>query len=219
MTRHRDRDADLVRQRRKLGRRAPRDRRVRRAASPTPAASSRSRAASSCCPTRDGALAGVLFGEAATDGRSDRSRAGKLATACRAGDYRFANPPARRRSWRRSASCSALYRFDRFKADAARRSRACAAATTSTSPSASPRARSPFGRDLVNAPANVLTPSALGARGDAARRASIGAEYESDRRRRAARRAISRSSTRSARRRPSRRGSSISPGAAPTRRR
>ena len=109
-------------------------------------------------PGDGGAIAGVLFGVDAPDARSrDPFAAGKLATMLPKGVYRFANPPA-------DADLAALgfllaqYRYSRFK----------------TGPTPGPRLVAPegidagrvgriaaaiaFGRDLVNAPANVLGP-------------------------------------------------------------
>ena len=104
----------------------------------------------------DGALAGVLFGE----DPKDPLQAGKLGSSLPPGAYRLANAPAR-------VELAALafllgrYRFDRYKA----------------APRAAPSLEAPDGvdfsrlkriadavargRDLVNLPANVLTPSAL----------------------------------------------------------
>ena len=109
-------------------------------------------------PGEGGALAGALFGVDAPDAPSrDPFAAGKLATSLPNGVYRFANPPA-------DADLAALgfllasYRYLRFKpnptsgpslvapegVDAGRIERIAAAVA--------------FGRDLVNAPANVLGP-------------------------------------------------------------
>ena len=113
-------------------------------------------------PGADGALAAVLFGVDAPDAPSrDPFAAGKLATALPKGVYRFANPVA-------DPDLAALgfllarYRYVRFRSepepgpsvvvapegvDGGRIERIAAAVA--------------FGRDLVNAPANVLGPHEL----------------------------------------------------------
>jgi len=112
-------------------------------------------------PAASGGLAGVLFGVDGSDAPTrDPLAAGKLATALPAGVYRFANPPP-------DPHLAALafllgqYRYLRFKpepepgpslvaprgVDAGRIERIAAAIA--------------FGRDLVNAPANVLGPHEL----------------------------------------------------------
>jgi len=112
-------------------------------------------------PAAGGGLAGVLFGVDGLDAPTrDPLAAGKLATALPTGVYRFANPPP-------DPHLAALafllgqYRYLRFKpepepgpslvapsgVDAGRIERIAAAIA--------------FGRDLVNAPANVLGPHEL----------------------------------------------------------
>ena len=113
-------------------------------------------------PGADGGLAAVLFGVDAPDAPArDRFAAGKLATALPKGVYRFANPVA-------DPDLAALgfllarYRYVRFRSepetgpsvvvapdgvDGGRIERIAAAVA--------------FGRDLVNAPANVLGPHEL----------------------------------------------------------
>ncbi len=112
-------------------------------------------------PADSGRLAAVLFGvEGAGAPARDPFIAGKLATSLPASVYRFANPPE-------DAELSALgfllglYRYDRFKARASEQPRLIA-------PPGVDRARIEriaeaiaFGRDLVNAPANLLGPDAL----------------------------------------------------------
>jgi leucyl aminopeptidase len=101
-------------------------------------------------PAADGGLAGVLFGE----DPADPLNAGKLATSLPAGVYRFAQAvPA----LSELAFHLASYRFERFKA-------APRPAPTLENPTRALQAEAEaigFGRDLVNLPANVLTPSAL----------------------------------------------------------
>ena len=103
-------------------------------------------------PSLDGGLAGVLFGE---DG-SDHLQAGKHATSLPPGDYRFAAPPARP-ELATLGFLLARYRFDRFKA-APRAAPTLEGADVTAERIAAAVAA---GRDLVNLPANVLTPSAL----------------------------------------------------------
>jgi leucyl aminopeptidase len=112
-------------------------------------------------PGEGGTLAGVLFGVDAADSPSrDPFAAGKLATALPEGVYRFANPPA-------DADLSALgfllglYRYSRFKADQAPRPRLVAPEGVDSARTERIAAAVAFGRDLVNAPANLLGPDAL----------------------------------------------------------
>ena len=101
-------------------------------------------------PAAEGGLAGVLFGE----DPADPLNAGKLATSLPPGVYRFARPvPA----LSELAFHLASYRFERFKP-------APRPAPTLENPTPALLAEAAavaFGRDLVNLPANVLTPSAL----------------------------------------------------------
>jgi len=103
-------------------------------------------------PAINGGLAGVLFGE----DPADPLQAGKLATSLPPGDYRFAAPPARA-DLADLGFLLARYRFDRFKA-APRAAPHLEGADAKAERIASAIAA---GRDLVNLPANVLTPSAL----------------------------------------------------------
>jgi leucyl aminopeptidase len=107
-------------------------------------------------PGPEGKLAGALFGE----DPSDPLQAGKLATGLPPGAYRFARPPARA-ELAALAFLLASYRFDRYKA-------APRPAPTLEAPegvdfvkAARIAAAIASGRDLVNLPANALTPSAL----------------------------------------------------------
>ena len=112
-------------------------------------------------PDAKGDLAGVLFGESISRGDDGGAlSAGKLASGLPAGNYRFANSPSRP-ELAALGFLLGLYRFEQFKAD----------------PSAQPRLLAPpgvdfefvqrmaeaiaFGRDLINRPANNLTPTAL----------------------------------------------------------
>ncbi len=109
----------------------------------------------------DGQIAAALFGvdEADAPGR-DPLLAGKLATGLPAGVYRFANPPA-------DGGLAALgfllglYRYDRFKAAAADRPALVAPEGVDAARIERTAAAVAFGRDLVNAPANLLGPDAL----------------------------------------------------------
>jgi leucyl aminopeptidase len=112
-------------------------------------------------PSEDGALAGVLFGVDAPGGPGrDPLAAGKLATSLPEGVYRFANPPA-------DVGLAALgflmarYRYDRFKADPTGKPQLVAPEGTDAARIEGIAAAVAFGRDLVNAPANVLGPEAL----------------------------------------------------------
>ena len=103
-------------------------------------------------PGADGGLAGVLFGQG-----GDPLAAGQLAASLPPGAYRFAAPPD---NWELATLAFLLgrYRFDRYKA-------APRAAPSLEGPGvaeAESVAAAIFrGRDLINLPANALTPSAL----------------------------------------------------------
>jgi leucyl aminopeptidase len=112
-------------------------------------------------PDATGALAGVLFGESETDDDVfERLGAGKLASELPAGDYRFANAP-------RNPELAALgfqlglYRYTRFKENSSAQPRLTLGAELDKTEIESLSAAVAFGRDLVNTPANALTPSAL----------------------------------------------------------
>ena len=129
-------------------------------------------------PDANGALAGVLFGEAsADDPEYDPLGAGKLATSLPAGDYCFANSPENPKL-ATLGFLLGLYRYDRFKTESAPQPRLLPPANVDFA-SLERQARAiAFGRDLINAPANVMTPAALDE--EAARLAEVsGAEYES----------------------------------------
>jgi leucyl aminopeptidase len=109
-------------------------------------------------PGEGGALAGALFGVDAPDAPSrDPLAAGKLATTLPKGVYRFANSPA-------DADLAALgfllglYRYDRFKSDPAPGPSLVAPEGVDAGRIERIAAAIAFGRDLVNAPANVLGP-------------------------------------------------------------
>jgi leucyl aminopeptidase len=112
-------------------------------------------------PGEAGALAGVLFGvdEAKAPARDPFGPA-KLATMLPEGEYHFANPP-------RDAELAALgfllglYAYDRFKADTAPKPRLVAPAEIDAIRIERIAEAIAYGRDLVNAPANVLGPNAL----------------------------------------------------------
>jgi leucyl aminopeptidase len=110
-------------------------------------------------PGADGALAGVLFGETSSND-GDALATGKLATALPAGKYRFANAP-------RDAELAALgfllglYRFDNYKPDPAPRPELIEPEGVDWTKLQRVAAAIAFGRDLVNRPANDLTPAAL----------------------------------------------------------
>jgi leucyl aminopeptidase len=109
-------------------------------------------------PGEGGKLAGALFGVDAPEAPSrDPLAAGKLATTLPKGVYRFANPPA-------DADLAALgfllglYRYDRFKSDPAPGPSLVAPEGVDAGRIERIAAAIAFGRDLVNAPANVLGP-------------------------------------------------------------
>ena len=109
-------------------------------------------------PGEGGKLAGALFGVDAPEAPSrDPLAAGKLATTLPKGVYRFANPPA-------DADLAALgfllglYHYDRFKSDPAPGPSLVAPEGVDAGRIERIAAAIAFGRDLVNAPANVLGP-------------------------------------------------------------
>ena len=107
-------------------------------------------------PAPDGGLAGVVFG----DDPDDPLAAGKLATSLPPGTYRFATPPTKP-ELAALAFQLARYRFDRFKAAGRPAPSLEAEATTNFSRLERIAEAIAQGRDLINLPANVLTPSAL----------------------------------------------------------
>jgi leucyl aminopeptidase len=112
-------------------------------------------------PDASGGLAGALFGQAGANARDrDPLAAGKLATALPAGDWRFANPPDET-ELAALGFLLGLYRFDRFKADPSTQPRLAAPAGVDGEDVERVAAAVAFGRDLVNAPANILGPAAL----------------------------------------------------------
>jgi leucyl aminopeptidase len=112
-------------------------------------------------PGQGGRLAGVLFGvDAPGAAGRDPLAAGKLATSLPEGVYRFANPPTDA-GLAALGFLMALYRYDRFKADPSGKPRLVAPAGVDADRIERIAAAVAFGRDLVNAPANVLGPDAL----------------------------------------------------------
>ena len=112
-------------------------------------------------PDASGGLAAALFGQAgANAGDHDPLAAGKLATALPAGDWRFANSP-QDAELATLGFLLGLYRFDRFKVDASTQPRLAAPAGVDGEDVERVAAAVAFGRDLVNAPANILGPAAL----------------------------------------------------------
>ena len=102
-------------------------------------------------PGEGGRLAGVLFGvEAAGSAARDPLAAGRLATSLPEGVYRFANPPT-------DAGLSALgfllalYRYDRFKKDTAKKPQLVAPDGIDAARIERIAAAVAAGRDLVNA--------------------------------------------------------------------
>ena len=85
---------------------------------------------------------------------------GKLATVLPAGDWRFANSP-QDAELATLGFLLGLYRFDRFKVDASTQPRLAAPAGVDGEDVERVAAAVAFGRDLVNAPANILGPAAL----------------------------------------------------------
>ena len=112
-------------------------------------------------PDATGALAGVLFGEAESSAPEFLPLgAGKLATGLPAGDYRFANTPGHP-ELATLGFLLGLYRYDRFKGDKSAQPRLMAPTNVDFAAAERTARAVAFGRDLVNAPANALTPSAL----------------------------------------------------------
>jgi leucyl aminopeptidase len=112
-------------------------------------------------PGEAGALAGVLFGiDEANAPPRDPLAPGKLATSLPEGVYRFANAP-RDIDLAALGFLLALYRYDRFKADKAPKPRLVAPDGVDAIKIQRIAEAIVYGRDLVNAPANVLGPDAL----------------------------------------------------------
>jgi leucyl aminopeptidase len=112
-------------------------------------------------PGEAGALAGVLFGvEEANAPTRDPFAPGKLATSLPEGVYRFANAP-HDADLAALGFLLALYRYDRFKANKAPRPSLVAPEDVDAIKIQRLAEAISFGRDLVNAPANVLGPNAL----------------------------------------------------------
>jgi leucyl aminopeptidase len=112
-------------------------------------------------PGEAGALAGVLFGvEQATARTRDPFAPGKLATLLPEGVYRFANPPPDA-DLAALGFLLALYRYDRFKANKAPKPQLVAPNEIDGIRIQRIGEAIAYGRDLINAPANALGPSAL----------------------------------------------------------
>ena len=112
-------------------------------------------------PGEGGALAGVLFGvDEANASTYDPFAPGKLATSLPEGVYRFANP-THDADLAALGFLLALYRYDRFKADKASKPRLVAPDEVDAIQIQRIAEAIAYGRDLVNAPANVLGPNAL----------------------------------------------------------
>jgi len=112
-------------------------------------------------PGEGGRLAGVLFGvEPAGAAAADPLAAGKLGASLPEGVYRFANPPGDP-ALAALGFLLALYRYDRFKAEQTGKPRLVAPEGVDADRIERIAEAVAFGRDLVNAPANVLGPDAL----------------------------------------------------------
>jgi leucyl aminopeptidase len=112
-------------------------------------------------PGEAGALAGVLFGvDEANAPTRDPFAPGKLATSLPEGAYRFANAP-HDADLAALGFLLALYRYDRFKANKAPKPSLVASEEVDAVRIQRIAEAIAYGRDLVNAPANVLGPNAL----------------------------------------------------------
>jgi leucyl aminopeptidase len=112
-------------------------------------------------PGEAGALAGVLFGvDEANAPTRDPFAPGKLATSLPEGVYRFGNAP-HDADLAALGFLLALYRYDRFKADKAPKPSLVASEEVDAVRIQRIAEAIGYGRDLVNAPANVLGPNAL----------------------------------------------------------
>ena len=112
-------------------------------------------------PDATGALAGVLFGESESgDDPFQALGAGKLATSLPAGDYRFANSPQNPELAALGFELG-LYRYSLSPGEAAPEPRLLPIADVDWQRVERIAAAVKAGRDLINLPANVLTPSML----------------------------------------------------------
>jgi leucyl aminopeptidase len=112
-------------------------------------------------PGEVGALAGVLFGvDEANAPTRDPFAPCKLATSLPEGVYRFANAPPDA-DLAALGFLLALYRYDRFKANKAPKPRLVAPDGVDAIKIQRIAEAIAYGRDLVNAPPNVLGPNAL----------------------------------------------------------
>lgn len=127
-------------------------------------------------PDAQGRLAAVVFGESRqNEGPGDPFLSGKLATTLPAGDYRFANMPEEP-ELAALGFLLGLYRYERFRSDLPARPRLREVQGADLALVERQAAAICFGRDLVNAPANVLTPEALEAEA-ATLAAELGASF------------------------------------------
>ena len=112
-------------------------------------------------PDADGALAGALFGESEKDDDPfEALGAGRLASALPAGPWRFANAP-RNPALAALGFRLALYKYARFKGEGAPGPHLVVDHDDGPEPIERIAAAINAGRDLVNTPANLLTPAAL----------------------------------------------------------
>ena len=112
-------------------------------------------------PGKAGALAGVLFGiDEPNAPTRDPFAPGKLATSLPEGVYRFANPP-QDADLAALGFLLALYRYDRFKANKGPKPSLVAPEEVDAIRIQRIAEAISYGRDLVNAPANVLSPGVL----------------------------------------------------------
>jgi leucyl aminopeptidase len=112
-------------------------------------------------PDAAGGLAGALFGESEDgDDPCEALGAGKLAASLPAGLYRFANTP-RRPELAALGFRLGLYAYDRFRPAPPLGPRLAPVAGLDNEGIERVAGAINAGRDLVNAPANLLTPSAL----------------------------------------------------------
>jgi len=107
-------------------------------------------------PTPAGNLAGVIFAEDPDDPFS----VGKLATSLPAGSYAFADSP-RNPDLAALGFLLGLYRFDRYKSGGAPQPKLKPSEGVDLPKLERIAEAVKFGRDLINTPANALTPSAL----------------------------------------------------------
>ena len=153
-------DADLAGQRGKLAGGQIDDRRGRRGFRRTLRLPAKGRALSFCRASAASSRASCSGSTKRTRRRAIRSRPASSRRRCPKAS--IGSPTRLRRRLAALGFLLALYRYDRFKADTAPKPRLVAPdAVDATRIRAHRRRRSPYGRDLVNAPANALGPDAL----------------------------------------------------------